>query len=220
MNYGQLRDYALQLIRQYTIAGEPYAPTYNNQQDYLNQIPNLLNDALVYIASNFRLRDAIVELDPEDGEDYGEVYRRYALPEDLLEMKTNGLLVLDNEPNRPWQEYLRAYKLIPPDYILIPKVIDRKVLMSYYRRPQLVSASPSDDEPIDATLPEQYCAAYYVASHLVMHDSPYIYASLYNEFETKGQRLAPVPTTEVSQMGDEYPGLSLGESIGGYSFYV
>ena len=211
MNYGQLRDYALQLIRQYTIAGQPYAPTYNNQQDYLNQIPNLLNDALVTIATTFRRRDASVELDPEDGEIVGN-YRRFALPEDLLDVKTNGLFIVNPDYEHPQTEYVRGYKLMPPDYILVPKHINKILQLDYYRRPQLVTTPmPADDEPIDATLPEQNCAAYYVAAHLVMHDNEFLYAALYNEFETKGARLAPVPTVEVGYMDDAYADMGIYE---------
>ena len=83
MNYGEIRDASLQLIGQYTIAGTIYAPSYNNQQDYLNKIPFLINDCLIYMATTVRRYPAQVTLGPNDGEEYGN-WRRYVLPEDLL----------------------------------------------------------------------------------------------------------------------------------------
>lgn len=212
MNYGQIRDYALQLIRQYTIAGTPYAASYNNQQDYLNMIPNLLNDALVTIATNFRRRDAFIELDPADAEEYGG-YKRFTLPEDLLDIKTNGLLVPSHEPDNLAPEYITDYKLMPPDFILLPKRVRRVSVLSYYRRPQIVPDNPADDAPVDATLAEQYCAAYYIAAHLVMLDDPFAYQALYNEFESKAARLAPALTVEMSFVHDDYGHMASVEGV-------
>ena len=201
MNYGQLRDFALQLIRQYTIAGTLYAPSYNNQQDYLNAIPNLVNDGLVYLATNYRPREAFVELLPEDAEDYGG-YKKFTLPEEVHDVKAPGLFIPDAAGGDP--QYITGYKLLLPDYILLPKNTEQIVLFNYYRRPQLVSEAPADTEPIDASLPEQYCVAYWVAAHLIMYDNEFAYSALMNEFGTKADALATPITAELSFIEDAY----------------
>lgn len=201
MNYGQLRDFALQLIWQYTIAGTPYAPSYNNQQDYLNAIPNLVNDGLVYLATNYRPREAFVELRPEDAEDYGG-YLRFTLPEDVLDMKTSGLFIPGAKGSDP--KYVTGYKLLLPDYILLPKDVEETVILNYFRRPQLLSSNPNEKDPIDAPVPEQFCIAYWVAAHLVMYDNAFAYSALMNEFGTKANALATPITAELSFIEDAY----------------
>lgn len=201
MNYGQLRDFALQLIRQYSIAGTLYAPSYNNQQDYLNAIPNLVNDGLVYLATNYRPREAFTELFPEEAEIYGG-YKRFTLPEDVLEMKTPGLLIPDSRGGEP--KYVSGYKLLLPDYVLLPMNVEQTVILNYYRRPQLVPANPVDTDPIDAPIAEQYCVAYWVAAHLVMQDDAFVYSALMNEFSSKADALSTQITAELSFIEDAY----------------
>ena len=52
MDYKWARDFTLELINQYSIAGGEIATTYNNQADYIRRIPKLLNDAQIYVATN------------------------------------------------------------------------------------------------------------------------------------------------------------------------
>ena len=216
MNYGEIRDASLQLIGQYTIAGTKYAPSYNNQQDYLNKIPFLINDCLIYMATTVRRYPAQVTLDPEDGEEYGN-WRRYVLPEDLLEIRSGGLLVPDADKRRGESSVWTRYKVEEPNYILIPRMVDKPLVLDYYRRPQLLpfSGIPADNTPIDAPLNLQMAIPYYVASHLVMEDDAFRYASLQNEFENKVARMTPAPYTEVQEVYDVY-----GTWDGGDGFYV
>lgn len=206
MNYGEIRDASLQLIGQYTIAGQIYAASYNNQQDYLNKIPFLINDCLIYIASSVHRYPSQVVLDPADGEDYGN-YRRYVLPDDLLEMIPGGLLVPDADKRKGESSIWTRYRM-EPDHILLPKQLDKPVVLPYYRRPQLLpfSGIPADDTVIDAPLTVQMAIPYYVAAHLVMEDDAFKYASLLNEFENKMSRLVPAPYTEIQEVFDVYGG--------------
>lgn len=215
MNYGEIRDASLQLINQYTIAGAPYVPSYNNQQDYLNKIPFLINDCLIYIASTVCRYPSQVTLDPEKGEEYGN-YIRFVLPDDLLELIPGGLLVPNADKRRGESSIWTRYK-IEPDHILIPRDVDKQLILPYYRRPQLLpfSGIPSDDTVIDAPLTVQMAIPYYVAAHLVMEDDAFRYASLYNEFENKLARLVPAPYTEIQEVFDVYGGFD-GED----GFYV
>lgn len=48
--YGDIKRFTLELIDQYSAAGETVSPAYNNQADYIGRIPNLINAALTQIA--------------------------------------------------------------------------------------------------------------------------------------------------------------------------
>lgn len=52
MTIKQCREIAIQHINQYSIAGTPVPPTYNNQADYEIKVLNLINDAQMEIAKN------------------------------------------------------------------------------------------------------------------------------------------------------------------------
>ncbi len=215
MNYGEIRDASLQLINQYTIAGAVYASSYNNQQDYLNKIPFLVNDCLIYVASTVCRYPSQTILDPEKGEEYGN-WLRFVLPDDLLEIIPGGLLVPDADKRRGESSIWTRYK-IEPDHILIPRYVDKPLIFPYYRRPQLLQFSgvPSDDTVIDAPITVQMAIPYYVAAHLVMEDDAFRYASMMNEFSTRMAALTPAPYTEIQEVLDVYGGFD-GED----GFYV
>ena len=47
MTYGELKNYVLQLLNQYSTAGTLTPPTYNNQADYLARLPMSLVSARI-----------------------------------------------------------------------------------------------------------------------------------------------------------------------------
>lgn len=216
MTYAEIRDASLQLIGQYTIAGMPYASSYNNQQDYLNKIPFLINDCLIYIAQSVYRYPAQMALDPADAEEYGNYYR-FHLPEDMMTLISGGLLVPDADKRRGESSIWTHYRLELPDYILLPRTLDRTVILPYYRLPHLLplGGAPADSTVIDAPLPVAMTIPYYVAAHLVMEDDSFRYASLYNEFENKLARIVPPAYTEIQGVYDVYGGFD-GED----GFYV
>ena len=199
MNYGQMRDYILQLINRYSVAGTPYLSSYNNQQDYINRIPELINDGLFYIASSIRKLPAHKVLKPEEGEIYGNGYIRHEWPEDCLEIRSGGLM-LPKSGNRRW---LTEYIIQEPNHILLPEWVKEEAVLEYYRLPKRLD-SPEDGEKIDAAIDVQYAVCFYAAAHLVQFDDAYTYTSLYNEFERKAERLIQSPTTEIRQVHDVY----------------
>lgn len=205
MTYGEIRDAALMLIGQYTIASSPYEDTYNNQADYVLKVPFLINDCLIYIASSVRRLPAEYTLNPEDGEEYGN-WLRFHLPNDLLDYRPGGLLVPDADLRRGESTIWTHYKIEDPDYILLPKSMDRPMIMPYYRKPKLLplGAEPGYEMPVDAPVTVQMAIPYYVAAHLVMEDDSFRYASLQNEFENKLARITPAPYTEIQGVHDAY----------------
>ena len=212
MNYGQMRDFILQLINRYSIAGTKYQPSYNNQQDYILKIPGLINDGLIYIASSIRKMPAQKILCPCDGEPFGEHYRRYILPEDCLEVCSGGLLIPGARHGE--SRWLKEYLLQEPDYILLPSRLEEDVVLEYYRRPQLLPQTPEDDCRVDAHADVQMAVCYYVAAHLAIQDDAFIYTTLYNEFENKAARLVQAPTTEITRVYDAYGTDGWGDAYG------
>ena len=49
MFYSEIKRETLGHIDQYSMAGSPVAASYNNQADYLNRLPVLINEGLVNI---------------------------------------------------------------------------------------------------------------------------------------------------------------------------
>ena len=201
MNYGQMRDYILQLINRYSVAGAKYAPSYNNQQDYIIKIPGLINDGLIYIASSIRKLPSHKICRPDEGEVYGS-YIRYEYPEDCLEIASGGLFLPNAGAGAA--RYLTDYIIQEPNSILIPARINDEAILEYYRLPKLLGINPSEDQKIDAAADVQLAICYYVAAHLIQFDDSYIYTSLYNEFESRAERLIQAPTTEIRRTHDVY----------------
>lgn len=199
MNYKQLRDFSLQLINRYSIAGAEIPGSYNNQQDYINRIPGLINDGLMYAASTVRPLRAQRILDPAQGEDWGQ-WLRFLLPEDCLFVRPGGLLL----PLSRQRRCTVSYVLQEPDILLAEKPFDEPAVLEYHRRPQLLPDRPDEKQGIDAQPEVQAAIAYYTAAHLAIHDDPFLYASLYSEFETRLARLRRPADTETAPVRDCY----------------
>lgn len=212
MTYGQIRDAALRLINQYSIAGNDIALSYNNQADYVKRIPSLVNDCLIYLSGSVRYLPAQVTLDPTQGEDYGR-YKRLRLPGDFYATAGAGLLYTQRESRSRFMDY----KLLLPSYILIDKKLGEPVIFEYFRTPYLIDYDdPDEDTSIDCDLDVQSAIPFYVAAHLVLYDDQFMYASLYNEFENKVDRLHSRPSeVVVGQVEDVYGMSDVYGSLGG-----
>lgn len=199
MNYGELRDSALKLINQYTIAGQKIPLVYNNQQDYLLRIPSLVNEAQVYIASGPRRIREMVQLDRNEAEYINHMYR-FALPEDRMEIKPGGLFVMRDHH----VDYVTEYICQGEDYILVPDWVKGDIYLEYYRQPKLLPMEPEDDAPLDNTLNAQMCLPYYVAAHLVLQDDAYIFSVLNNEWLQKVSMLEEPIHAHQGHVADVY----------------
>lgn len=199
MTYGDMRDFVLQLINRYSLAGSKLAPTYNNQQDYVNRIPMLINDGLVYVASYAKKIPAQKELLPEEGEPYGR-YLRYVLPEDCLAVRPGGLLIPGERSRKTKVNYL----LQEPDHLLVEQPFREGAVLEYYRRPQLLGDKPGDGQSVDGSSDVLMALCYYVAAHLIMEDDAFRYSALYNEFETRMARLLRQEQSEIALTQDVY----------------
>ena len=201
MTYGEMKNFTLQLINQYSIAGAEIPSSYNNQADYVARIPALLNAALTYISTSNRFIPAQLILDKCEGEKFG-AYRRYVLPENYWQMRGSGLVDLSNHGNGRWF----GYHIMAPDYILVEDDAPGILMMEYFRKPALVPVkNPDDNMMLDCDPETQQAAAYYVAAHLVLYDDSFMYASLHNEFENMMDRMSARPSdVEVHPVEDVY----------------
>lgn len=199
MNYGQVRDQVLKLLNQYTVAGTPVPGSYNNQQDYLNRIPGLVNDALTEIATTARKIPATVNLVDLFPEEYG-AWIRYALPNDFYQFVSGSVIdTLEGDilPANLFQVQGRKYLLVPKD-----KAGDYTI--TYYRYPRLISENPNDRTELDNEPETHYAVASYVAAHLLAHDNLSLSAMYHNAYEDKLAKMGPGVTAEVRTVGDVY----------------
>jgi len=200
MNYGWARDFTLELIDQYSVAGAKVAPSYNNQADYLHKIPRLLDDAATLAATtNHKLR-ALLPLSELEREARGR-WVVYTLPEDCWQM-CGGLVRFDEERLRRWH----GFRLLGRDKFAVPAGLTGGLGVEYFRRPRLLGEDPAEDAELDNTPAVQTALPYYAAAHLVMLDNAFAYASLYNEFEGKLAVPGELPQAEIHAVEDVYGG--------------
>lgn len=196
MTYGEMRDYVLQLLDRYSVAGEPVAKEYNNQADTLIRIPALTRDGLDYVTTTCRLLRTAVEL--AEPEIMGQ-WRIYALPDDFYQL-AGGLLCLNGGQVRRVQNYV----VVGRRQVWLPAGADGTFLLEYFRYPAVPQSFPEDGDFLDCPPEAQSAVAYYVAAHLVMEDSSDLYALLYNEFERKLSRLQEGAVAEWGLTEDAY----------------
>lgn len=211
MNYGQIRDRALQLINQYSVAGQTVALSYNNQADYIKKIPALINDGLELLCTTYRRLRTSAALPTLGRVRFGE-NTAYVLPDDFWQMSSAGMVTFDKEGALVrWHRY---HMLDEKMFVLDGKA-PHPLIVEYYRHPRLLSESPKDSEELDGPIEAQIILPYYVAAHLVLLDNAFAYASLYNEFESRAARLIELPQAEVGVVDDYY---SPGDWEGDYTW--
>ena len=197
MKYADIKRAVLSHINQYTMAGAQVAQTYNNQADYLNRIPVLVNEALVNIRTLVKPIPVVYSLDYE--EPYGGMMR-YELPTDFWSLRSGGVSVIRDGKFRKTNQY----RLQGKKYILVPGAGSYTV--EYYRYPVQL--------PLDNTLTDSYeldedpeviqAATYYASAYLVLQEDEFAYATLYNDYESRLGRISPGVTAEVQPIEDSY----------------
>lgn len=202
MKYGDIKREVLSHINQYSMRGNPVAPSYNCQEDYENRIPQLINEALVNIRTLVK-RDVKLH-DLQNGEDVGD-FTRYALPKDFYALKSGGVTVLEGG------HFYRTnnYRLQGRRYILIPAEVKGEYTVEYYAYPIQLPMDCKDDYEFDEDLEVIQTATYYAAAALVRMEDEHAYATLYNDYESRLERMSPGVAMEVSPVIDAY-GFHLG----------
>ena len=213
MTYGEFKNRVLQLIFSYSIAGDTIELSYNNQVDYIKQIPGLLNSAQTYVYQIKKFEDSIPmsylakeEFDTED---------LYFLPDDCLTMKP-GLIRPGWDPDGfPFSRYNR-YRLFGGNKLLLPKGDAEKyhLILEYNKRGVPLPENVPDSYVLKNTDEVNEILPFYVAAFVVMYDDAFRYSALYNEFETRLGRLQPNQTyVELNTTMDVYNGFYSGWCI-------
>lgn len=199
MTYKWLKNQVLKLLNQYTMAGSPVADLYNNQQDYLERIPSLANDAIMEIATTVRKIQATMDLSMLPSEDLGEEIR-YRLPQDFYQFKsgdtvktTDGRVLHTNQ-----------YSLQGQRYLIVPKTEAGEYTITYYRYPVLLEEKPQDGDELDNAPETHFAVPFYVASFLVAHDEPFLCSVFMNKYTDKLQNMLPDITAEAHSTADAY----------------
>lgn len=194
MPYGELKDYVLQLLDAYSVAGDEVARSYNNQADMLARIPALTRDALYYMATTVRRLRTVARLaDPETVEGW----QVYQLPDDCYQV-TGQLLQCVGGTIRP----CGRYRVVGGRQIWLPAREEGEFLLEYFRYPLVPEGEDSDF--LDCPPEAQSAVAYYVAAHLAMEDNNNLYALLHNEFERRLARLQEGVQMESEVVYDAY----------------
>ncbi len=209
MTYGQFKNRVLQLIFSYSIAGDEIELSYNNQEDYVKQIPGLLSSCQSYIYQIKKIEDSIL-LKDLDSEELENGLMLYHLPDDCLKMKP-GLIIPHTRRGMPVFERYTGYRLYGGNKILCKKGLPEDTILEYQKRGLPLPENPPDSYVLRNPDEVNDIMPFYVAAFVVMYDDAFRYSALYNEFETRLQRLMPTPTyTEVNDVFDVYGGFDTG----------
>lgn len=199
MNYGQVRDMVLKLLNQYTRAGAAVEPSYNNQQDYLNRIPALVNDAMMEIATTARKIPATIALrDLPCQELEGEV--RYQLPEGFWQFLSGSVVTTREGRTLP----TNCYTVQGRRYLLVPAGQAEDCTITCYRYPDLLPDKPADTDRLDNAPETHFAIPYYVASYLVAGEDSFLCALFYNKYEDKLAKMNQGVTAQVGAVADSY----------------
>ena len=199
MTYKWARDFVLQLINQYSVAGSEVAAAYNNQADYLVKIPKLLDDAQIYVATNSGKIRTLTDMDSLTKKNMG-AWTLYELPEDCWQVCSGGLI----RANGPQLHRYSRYRLLGDNGIAVPKELDGELLLEYFRYPALLGGDPAEGVNLDNTPEAQMALPYYAAAHMVMQDDAFAYSALMNEFEAKLARMGERRQAEIAAVEDAY----------------
>jgi hypothetical protein len=207
MNYAEARDLSLHLIHQESIAGARIPGTYNNQQDYVDKIPGLINAAQMDLATTTKKIPAVAQLSELPYTENG-ISRIYTMPTDLWQRNGAGVLVPTRDPIDGSLRYKRfnRCRALGRNQLIFPCVLPGDSLVEYWRYPRRLEISPDDDDQLDNVPEAQEAVPYYVAAHLVLTDDAFLYASLYNTYEEQKQSMQELPVTEIDVIEDVFFG--------------
>lgn len=198
MLYSEIKREVLGHINQYSVAGTPVAASYNNQSDYLNRIPVLVNEGLVNVRTFVKPDPVVYTL--RGGQQFGNMLR-FELPNDFWSLRSGGVSVATSRGFHKTNDY----RLQGKKYILVPKD-SNTYMVEYYKYPDLLPLDKTltDSFDLDEDIEVIQAATYYAAANLVMMEDEFAYASLYNDYESRLSRISPGITTEVHGVSDSY----------------
>ena len=202
--YGEVKRIVLELINQYSAAGETISPPYNNQSDYLHRIPNLLNLALMELRTAAKPRRAVYLLPMGEGEPLGTGTGWYTwpMPRECRRILSGGGKYLTGDGPKP----VRRYQILGGDTLALPagegEYQGREILVEYERYPEQLPADPADEYELDEDPELIQAACFYAAAGLALTEDEYVSAVLRREYETRFNFLRPSVTAEYVKVAD------------------
>lgn len=200
-------DAALRLLNQYSIAGTIVPPSYNDQQDDLNRMIDLINDAQMQIATTSRPIPAFIEIVvPEIANNVPTKEIQTKMPEDFLAPKS--VLFTPIEKGRRPQITIEApyYKWFDNDILLVLNRPAGTYRAEYQRAPYRIDPikvmEGSDNllnAELDNTADTHPAIPYYVAAMIALDQNPRAYKEFYNAWETKLSRMGYRPPHATAQ---------------------
>ena len=199
MTFEQVRTATMKLLNQFSVAGDEIDGSYNNQADYLKRVPELVNDAMMEIATTARKIPAVLELKRLYQEDLGHEVR-YTLPDDFYQF-VSGSVVKTTDGR---MLHTNVYSTQGKRHLILPKGEAKDYTITYYRYPKLLGEPIDKDAELDNEPETHHAIPYYVAAYLVMQDDAFQYASFYNKYEDKLAKMGPGVHAEVRIVDDAY----------------
>lgn len=199
MTYKELREQVLMLLHQYSVAGSPVEPLYNNQADDLVRIPAFLNEAAMEIATTVRKIPAVLDLSELPCEDLGRQLR-FVLPENFYQFKSGDTVRSDDGRLL----HTNCYLFHGRQCLVLPKEEAANCRITYYRYPWLLDREP-DDAAVPDNAPETHTAlCCYAAAMLAAHSDPWLCSLLMNRYDDKLRKLQATLSAEVHPVQDDY----------------
>lgn len=192
--YKEVKRMVLSLIGQYTLAGENIPLTYNNQEDYVNQIAFRINEARMQIRTT--AKPETVQCLLQNHTMFGGM-RKYRLPDDCAGIQSGSVIAVKDGHAFP----AYGWHTVADDFILVPND-GADYLLTYQRMPAQIPADAADDFPITEDPDVMQAAVYFAAAQLVRMDSAYDYAALNNEYNDRLQRMAAPVHAEIGSVMD------------------
>ena len=199
MTYEQVKNATLKLLNQFSVAGDEIDGSYNNQADYIKRIPELVNDAMMEIATTARKIPAVLELKNLYRESLGEMVR-LTLPHDFYQFVSGSVV----KTTDGWMLHTNVYSTQGKKQLILPKEEVKEYSITYYRYPKLLDDQFDRNAELDNDPETHHAIPYYVAAYLVMQDDAFQYASFYNKFEDKLEKMSAGIHAEVRIADDVY----------------
>lgn len=203
MTIANCMDAALQLLNQYSIAGALVPLSYNDQNDTMLRMLNLINDAQMQIATTVKPITDYIEVATEP--DATRSFMEVVMPEGFYDLEAVYLT-----PKRGDREMMsidaRRYKRIGDDTILLPTRPEGTYRIDYSRYPERYdSETDVGNTVLDNTPDTHEIIPYYIAAMIAVDENPKTYYAMYNVWETRLSRLGmKKPHAVPTVIDDEY----------------
>lgn len=195
--YPDIQRQTLELINQATMGGAPIGSAYNNQVDYEKRIPHLINIAVRSITTTAK---RIVKVATLTGGTEMAGGRTYRLPRDFYQLKSGGVYAM---PSDGPLLGLTQFRLLGRE-LYVPASAQGPVLLEYYAYPPELPSSPGEYDELDVDPEVLDAAQVYAAAQLVSGENEYLYASLYNDYESRLSRISQGVVAQPVPVQDQY----------------